>query len=40
MSALETGERPAALQPAGLSVQLHPYQLQSLQFMLEQGLGF
>lgn len=28
-------EREAAEQPAGLSVQMHPYQLQSLKFMLD-----
>lgn len=28
-------ERDAAQQPAGLSVQMHPYQLQSLKFMLD-----
>lgn len=35
------GERPAAPQPAGLTVTLRPYQLQSLQFMIdaEQGEG-
>lgn len=30
-----SGERSAAVQPAGLTVQLRPYQLQSLAFMLE-----
>lgn len=32
---LTAGERQAAVQPAGLTVQLHPYQLQSLAFMQE-----
>lgn len=38
---MESGERPAASQPAGLSVQLRPYQLQSLAFMkeCEEGEG-
>jgi len=35
MEALETGEAPAATQPRGLTVRMHPYQLQSLKFMLD-----
>ncbi len=35
IDSLTTEERPAAVQPAGLTVQLRPYQLQSLEFMLE-----
>lgn len=32
---LESGERTPAQQPAGLSVQMRQYQLQSLKFMLD-----
>jgi hypothetical protein len=32
---MPAGERQSAQQPAGLNVQLHPYQLQSLSFMQE-----
>lgn len=32
---MESGERPAAAQPPGLAVTMRPYQLQSLQFMLD-----
>lgn len=32
---MQSGERPAATQPAGLTVQMRQYQLQSLQFMLD-----
>jgi hypothetical protein len=32
---IPAGERPAAVQPPGLTVKLHPYQLQSLAFMQE-----
>ncbi|GAB4812994.1 hypothetical protein N2152v2_000040 [Parachlorella kessleri] len=41
MEAMERGELPAAPQPAGLTVAMRPYQLQSLQFMLdcERGEG-
>jgi hypothetical protein len=41
LEVLERGELPAAPQPAGLTVQMRPYQLQSLQFMLdcERGEG-
>lgn len=35
MEALERGDMPAAPQPTGLTVQLRPYQRQSLQFMLD-----
>ncbi|CAL5222944.1 g5381 [Coccomyxa viridis] len=35
MKMLQAGERPAAPQPAELTVQLHPYQQQALQFMLD-----
>jgi hypothetical protein len=33
------GERPAAVQPPGLTVTLHPYQLQSLAFMQVRKLA-
>jgi hypothetical protein len=41
MKALERGEIAPAVQPAGLTVTMRPYQLQSLAFMLgcEQGEG-
>ncbi|PSC76011.1 helicase-like transcription factor isoform B [Micractinium conductrix] len=39
MQALERGEMPAAPQPGGLSVTMRPYQLQSLQFMLDAERG-
>lgn len=39
MDALERGELPAAPQPAGLTVQMRPYQRQSLQFMLDAERG-
>jgi hypothetical protein len=39
MEALERGELPAVPQPQGLTVQMRPYQLQSLQFMLDQERG-
>jgi hypothetical protein len=41
LEAMERGELPAVPQPAGLTVQMRPYQLQSLQFMLdcERGEG-
>ena len=39
MSVVERGEMPAAAQPAGLTVTMHPYQLQSLQFMLDAERG-
>ncbi|KAI3434920.1 hypothetical protein D9Q98_002974 [Chlorella vulgaris] len=39
MKALERGEMPAAQQPAGLTVTMRPYQLQSLQFMLDGETG-
>ncbi|KAI7843193.1 hypothetical protein COHA_003176 [Chlorella ohadii] len=39
MAALERGEMPAAAQPPGLTVQMRPYQLQSLQFMLDCECG-
>jgi hypothetical protein len=41
MKALERGEMAAAAQPRGLTVTMRPYQLQSLQFMLdcEKGEG-
>ena len=35
MNTLERGEMPAAVQPPGLTVTMRPYQLQSLQFMLD-----
>jgi hypothetical protein len=39
MKALERGEMPAAQQPAGLTVTMRPYQLQSLQFILDGETG-
>lgn len=39
MEAVERGELPAAEQPGGLTVQMRPYQLQSLQFMLDAERG-
>ena len=39
MKLLQAGERPEAPQPAGLTVQLHPYQRQSLRFMLDNERG-
>jgi SWI/SNF-related matrix-associated actin-dependent regulator of chromatin subfamily A3 len=39
MESLERGELPAAPQPVGLTVQMRPYQLQTLQFMLDQERG-
>lgn len=39
MKALERGEMPAAPQPPGLTVTMRPYQLQSLQFMLDRERG-
>ena len=41
METLERGESPAAAQPPGLTVQMRPYQLQSLRAMqeLEDGEG-
>jgi SWI/SNF-related matrix-associated actin-dependent regulator of chromatin subfamily A3 len=39
MKWLQAGERPEAPQPPGLTVQLHPYQRQSLRFMLDNEIG-
>lgn len=39
MKWLQAEERPEAPQPPGLTVQLHPYQRQSLRFMLDNESG-
>jgi hypothetical protein len=39
LSAVEAQERPEAPQPPGLTVQLRPYQRQSLRFMLDAEQG-
>ena len=39
MKLMEAGEQPEEPQPPGLTVQLHPYQRQSLRFMLDNESG-
>ena len=39
MKCLQAEERPEAPQPPGLTVALHPYQRQSLRFMIDNEHG-